>query len=89
MPRRHRAARDRADLPEAQGRPLNLAPDWAQAEGAVVRAASVGQGKAYRCPGCQQLIQPGTPHLVVVEEGDVAGRRHWHTPCWRTELRKR
>ena len=89
MPRRHRAARDRADLPEAQGRPLNLAPDWAQAEGSVVRAASVGTGKAYRCPGCEQLIRPGTPHLVVVEEGDIGGRRHWHTPCWRTEVRKR
>jgi hypothetical protein len=89
MPRRHRAARDRADLPEAQGRPLNLAPDWAQADGAVARAASVGKDKVYRCPGCQQLIRPGTPHLVVVEEGDVAGRRHWHTPCWRTELKRR
>lgn len=89
MPRRHRAARDRSELPEAPGRPLNVAPDWAQADGVIARAISGEKGKAYRCPGCQQLIQPGTPHLVVVEEGDVAGRRHWHTPCWRTELKRR
>jgi hypothetical protein len=90
MPRRHRAARDRSDLPEAPGRPLNLAPDWAQREGIIARAASVGGGgKTYRCPGCQQVIRGGEPHLVIIEEGDVGGRRHWHTPCWRTELRRR
>ncbi len=27
-------------------------------------------------------------HLVVIEEGDLAGRRHWHIACWRTELRR-
>jgi hypothetical protein len=89
MPRRHRAARDRADLPEAPGRPLNVAPNWAQVDGVVVRGVSGEKDKAYRCPGCQQLIRPGTPHLVVVEEGDIGGRRHWHTSCWRTELHRR
>ena len=89
MPRRHRAARDRDGLPEALERPLNVAPAWAQLDGAVVRAVSGEKDKSYRCPGCQQLIQPGTPHLVVVEEGDVAGRRHWHTPCWRFEVTHR
>jgi hypothetical protein len=28
-------------------------------------------------------------HLVVVEADDVEGRRHWHTECWRRELRRR
>jgi hypothetical protein len=45
--------------------------------------------KSYRCPGCDQLITPGTPHVVAwPDEFDgplVSGpdeRRHWHTPCW-------
>ncbi len=72
MPRRHRAARDRSELPEAPGRPLNVAPDWAQGDGVIARGVSGEKGKAYRCPGCQQLIQAGVPHLVVVEEGETA-----------------
>ncbi|WP_231988178.1 hypothetical protein [Nakamurella panacisegetis] len=48
--------------------------------------------KAYRCPGCQQLIPPGTPHLVVWPEwvaddvGGVSDRRHWHTACWQRRV---
>lgn len=42
--------------------------------------------KDYRCPGCDQLIRPATPHVVAwpVDEGDrgLEARRHWHTPCW-------
>ncbi|MCK9930723.1 hypothetical protein MXD62_26830 [Frankia sp. Mgl5] len=38
--------------------------------------------KAYRCPGCDQLITAGTPHRVVWPVGDIDERRHWHTPCW-------
>lgn len=47
-------------------------------------------GKAYRCPGCQQLVDAGSAHVVVWPAdhlfGDDAGlddRRHWHTACWR------
>ena len=43
--------------------------------------------KPYRCPGCQQLIPPVTPHVVawpVSEDADGGDeRRHWHTGCWR------
>ncbi len=45
--------------------------------------------KPYRCPGCQQLLAPGTPHVVVwpatpslLSETGVEERRHWHTACW-------
>ena len=45
--------------------------------------------KHYRCPGCDQLIAPGTPHVVVwpdvpslLSESGIEERRHWHTPCW-------
>jgi hypothetical protein len=89
MPRKHSAARDREASPEPLARPLGVAPRWAQVDGIVVRAVSGEKGKAYRCPGCHQEIRPGTPHLVVVMDEDVEGRRHWHTQCWRRELRRR
>jgi hypothetical protein len=90
MPRRHRSARERAGPPEAPERPSTVAPEWAVGtEGVVVRAVSGEKSKTYRCPGCQQEIRPGVPHLVVVTDEDLTGRRHWHTPCWRRELRRR
>jgi hypothetical protein len=46
--------------------------------------------KYYTCPGCGQVITPGTAHLVawradglMGEADDIAARRHWHTHCWR------
>lgn len=45
--------------------------------------------KTYRCPGCQQELRPGLPHIVAWRPGDEAGRRHWHTPCWQARLRRR
>lgn len=45
--------------------------------------------KDYRCPGCNQVIVTGTPHVVAWPVDDygggtlVAERRHWHTGCWR------
>lgn len=48
--------------------------------------------KHYRCPGCDQLIPPGTGHLVTWpadELGSVADRRHWHTGCWAARDRRR
>jgi hypothetical protein len=34
------------------------------------------------------MIRAGVWHLVVVPEGDVDARRHWHTECWRSELKR-
>ncbi|HEY9294440.1 MAG TPA: hypothetical protein VIP98_24420 [Microlunatus sp.] len=56
----------------------------------IVRSVSGASAtKDYRCPGCDQLIRPGTPHVVVwpADPGLGAGsgleqRRHWHTACW-------
>jgi hypothetical protein len=69
-------------------RPIGIAPAWAHVEGTTVRAVAGERGKTYRCPGCHQEIRGETPHLVVVEHDDVEGRRHWHTACWRRELRR-
>lgn len=86
MPRRHRAGRDRAQVapPRTFG---GAAPGWAQVPG--FRAQAVTNDGTYRCPGCDHEIRAGTPHLVVVPDGDVEGRRHWHTPCWRQEVNRR
>lgn len=49
--------------------------------------------KEYRCPGCDQLIRPGTAHVVVwpatpqlATETTVEDRRHWHSSCWGRRL---
>lgn len=60
--------------------------------GYTVRTVS-GQAatKPYRCPGCDQLVPAGTPHVVVwpYDDVDAADRRHWHTPCWGARERRR
>jgi hypothetical protein len=45
--------------------------------------------KEYLCPGCQQRIGIGAPHLVawpqipsLAASRGVDERRHWHTSCW-------
>ncbi|MGI9001298.1 MAG: hypothetical protein ACR2GH_06485 [Pseudonocardia sp.] len=48
--------------------------------------------KTYRCPGCDQLVPAGTPHVVTwpaAGYGSVADRRHWHCPCWAARIRRR
>lgn len=57
----------------------------------VVRAlAGDGAAKAYRCPGCDQEIRPGLPHVVAwpVDDSDAGDRRHWHTACWAARDRR-
>ncbi|MFC4555960.1 hypothetical protein [Georgenia faecalis] len=48
-----------------------------------------GSEKAYRCPGCDQLVPPGVSHVVawpsdhlLGAQAALADRRHWHTSCW-------
>jgi len=72
--------------------------------GWLVRSISgTAATKAYRCPGCDQEIPPGTPHVVAWPAGDgaersstsgvpeegggIVERRHWHTGCWRRRSR--
>ena len=45
--------------------------------------------KRYLCPGCNQHIEPGTGHVVVVPRDAPDLRRHWHTPCWDERGRRR
>jgi len=61
----------------------------------IVRSVRGGAAKSYRCPGCDQLIPPGTAHLVVWPADDLLGaehglgsRRHWHAVCWQARHRR-
>ncbi|WP_454295595.1 hypothetical protein [Salana multivorans] len=64
-------------------------------DGREWRVRSVtGSDKAYRCPGCDQLIAIGTPHMVawpadhlLGAEAGLGERRHWHTSCWKSGRR--
>jgi hypothetical protein len=86
MPRKHRAARERSGPPPKPDEPGWAPPSWALAPDVEVRAVS--GDKVYRCPGCDMEIRAGVPHLVVVPLPDPSLRRHWHTECWRRELRR-
>jgi len=96
MPRRHRRPpEDRA--PDADPAPAGLQRVEEHPDGAwIVRAVTgASSAKAYRCPGCDQEVRAGTPHVVAWPAdgalggfGDVADRRHWHTPCWRARDRR-
>jgi hypothetical protein len=48
--------------------------------------------KAYRCPGCDQEIIPGIPHIVAWPSDRIGlgvdERRHWHRMCWQNRLRR-
>lgn len=58
-------------------------------DGHVVRSvAGAGSGKGYRCPGCDQLLSGGAPHVVAWPEGRPDERRHWHTACWAARGRR-
>ncbi len=69
----------------------------ASADGSTWTVRRVAGGdKSYRCPGCDQLIPPGTAHVVVVAadhllgaDAALADRRHWHTGCWQARDRRR
>lgn len=54
----------------------------------VRRITGSSSTKVYRCPGCDQEIRRGTPHVVAWLEEDAETRRHWHTPCWESRNRR-
>lgn len=56
----------------------------------VQPVSAVQAQKEYTCPGCGRTIAEGAAHLVawradgvLGDAADLAGRRHWHTACWR------
>jgi hypothetical protein len=78
-----RRARRREDLP----RPLRTDGESVTESGPdgdwIVRPVSGAAAvKVYRCPGCDQEIAPGLPHVVAWQVDDADNRRHWHRPCF-------
>lgn len=70
--------------------PVDQFADWAGTEYALRPVSGAATTKSYRCPGCDQEIRPGTPHVVAwpVGDPDAAYRRHWHTACWQARDRR-
>ncbi|MEI8056320.1 MAG: ATP/GTP-binding protein [Actinomycetes bacterium] len=89
MARRNRRA------PSGEDRPLGGAHQEVEEHGDgdwnVRRVTGASATKDYRCPGCDQEIRSGTPHVVAWPADQPAGeeyRRHWHTPCWNARGRR-
>jgi hypothetical protein len=56
----------------------------------VQPVSAVQAQKAYTCPGCGGVIDPGVAHVVawradgvLGDAADLAARRHWHSHCWK------
>jgi hypothetical protein len=58
--------------------------DFGGEEYAVRSVTGQSASKPYRCPGCDQMVGVGVPHVVAwpAHDGDATHRRHWHTACW-------
>ncbi len=82
MARANRRRDDHVPLRSAAATRVEVAADgWWQ----VRRVSGASATRDYRCPGCDQVVTAGTPHVVAWpagEYGSVDERRHWHTPCW-------
>ena len=61
---------------------MEAGPDGHEYEVRPVAAARAV--KTYRCPGCDQEILAGVPHVVAWPDDDLGAgdRRHWHSGCW-------
>jgi hypothetical protein len=86
MPRKNRRDPQYFQAPAAPAPPRSAAPPWAELPGFELRHLTSEKG--YRCPGCDHLVRPGVWHLVVVPDSDPDERRHWHTECWKRELKR-
>jgi hypothetical protein len=92
-PRRHYRRPDAAaDLDSDRvRRGVDAVQEWNDGEWRVRSIPGEAAGKTYRCPGCEQEIRPGVPHLVAWPadgRGDLTDRRHWHNGCWRARDRR-
>jgi hypothetical protein len=97
-PRRIR--RERAPAPPET---IEEIESWPDGDWVVRPVPGQSSAKTYRCPGCDQEIPPGRPHLVAwpaqaqpfgmtgfgVGRQGVGERRHWHRPCWERRMQRR
>jgi hypothetical protein len=92
MPRRnHREDQERRPVDDEAVRRGVQSVEVARDGDWLVRPVAGDTGKVYRCPGCDQEIPAGVPHIVAWpadERGDLSDRRHWHSGCWRARGRR-
>ena len=83
-------AQGRDTGPDAAAGPEHT-ESWPDGDWVVRLVPGASSDKAYRCPGCDQEIPAGTPHLVAwpALTPGLDMRRHWHRPCWRRRLARR
>jgi len=83
-----RARRRESSRPIAFPRANDTVETWADGEWKVRMLSGASSAKGYRCPGCDQEIRAGLPHVVSWPNwsGGDEERRHWHTICWRKRL---
>jgi hypothetical protein len=87
--RRHR--RKPEDVPELRTAANRTVEEHPDGEWIVQQVTGSAATKDYRCPGCDQLIPPATPHVVAWPFDDPGGlefRRHWHRACWAARDRR-
>jgi hypothetical protein len=63
---------------------------WPDGDWVIRQVPGAAATKMYRCPGCDQEIIPGSPHVVVwpAETPGPDERRHWHSGCWQRRPRR-
>ena len=86
-PRRIR--RERSGPPDPVPGPERT-ESWPDGDWVVRQVPGIAATKVYRCPGCDQEIQPGVAHVVVWPEqaNGTEDRRHWHNSCWQRRPRR-
>jgi hypothetical protein len=93
VPRRNHRRDDAPPLDVERARQgVQRVQTWSDGDWTVRTIPGGASAKTYRCPGCNQEIRPGTPHVVAWPadgRGDEGDRRHWHTGCWRARDRRR
>lgn len=68
---------------------LESTQSWRGEEWVVRQVGGGAAAKHYRCPGCDQEIPPGVPHIVAWQQhSGVDDRRHWHKSCWNARDRR-
>jgi len=82
------AARERLRSGEDDAGPYVPAGERVEDDHVVRSVAGTASAKGYRCPGCDQLLPGGVPHVVAWPQGRPDERRHWHTACWAARGRR-
>jgi hypothetical protein len=91
VPRQNRRRPD-GDAPDVGARSSagERRESWRGEQYVVRTVTGAAATKSYRCPGCDQELRPGAPHVVAwaAWDAEASDRRHWHTPCWSARDRR-